>query len=75
MPTESQVVFENQLTVLGTTDPSSTVIVNAQPALVEEDGDFSTTIVINKDTTVVEVVATSRAGKETRVTRTIKPEL
>lgn len=74
VPSEGQVVLERQLTVLGKTDPTATVIVNTQPALVAEDGSFSTTIVVNESTSLVEVVATSRAGKETRISRTIKPE-
>jgi len=74
VPAENQVVLTRGLIVSGKTDPNTTVIVNTQPALVEEDGDFTTTIEINDNTNTVEVVATSRAGKETRVRRTIRPE-
>ena len=72
---DNQVVLTRELAVYGKTNASTTVIVNTQPALVADDGAFATTIEINEDTTKVEVVATSRAGKETRITRTIKPEL
>lgn len=75
MPSEAQEIFENQLVVSGSTDPDTTVVVNTQPALVGTDGSFATTIEITNNVTTVEVVATSRAGKETRITRTIKPEL
>jgi hypothetical protein len=51
------------------------VIVNLQPALVKEDGSFQTVIKINEDTNKIDVTATSRAGKKTSVTRTIRPEL
>lgn len=74
-PSEGQVVLAPELRVSGTTSVNATVIVNTQPALVAPDGTFATTIEIDKNTTKVEIVATSRAGKETRVTRTIKPEL
>jgi cytoskeletal protein RodZ len=74
-PTENQTILDNELTVTGVTDPNTTVIVNTQPALIEDDGSFKTTIEINEDTSTVEVVATSRAGKETKVVRTIKPEI
>ena len=75
VPVDNQVVLTRELAVYGKTNASTTVIVNTQPALVADDGAFATTIEINEDTTKVEVVATSRAGKETRITRTIKPEL
>lgn len=74
-PTEGQIILTRELTVSGTTSVNTTVIVNTQPALVAQDGAFATTIEIDENTSKVEVVATSRAGKETRVTRTIKPEL
>lgn len=74
VPAEGQAVFERELTVSGSTSQGARVIVNTQPALVEADGGFFTTIEINESITRIEVVATSRAGKETRVVRTIKPE-
>lgn len=73
MPQENAVVAGPELTVLGKTDPSTTVIVNSQPALVKEDGTFQTIIEITQSTTKVEVSATSRAGKQTLITRTIRP--
>lgn len=75
VPEDNAVVLQRQLTVSGKTDPNTTVIVNTQPAFVDESGNFSTTIEISPETQNVEVSATSRAGKETRSTRTIRPEL
>lgn len=74
-PEENAMVFTSELKVTGKTDPNTTVIVNTQPALVDEEGHFSTVIEINENSNTVVVTATSRAGKETRVTRTIRPEL
>jgi cytoskeletal protein RodZ len=74
-PQENEVVLTSELEVVGKTDPSTTVIVNTQPALVDENGEFHTIIEINESITKIEVKAVSRAGKETVVTRTIKPEI
>lgn len=74
-PEEEEIVFEQELSVTGKTDPGTTVIVNSQPALVQEDGLFATTIEITQNSTIIDVVAKSRAGKETRISRKIKPEL
>lgn len=74
-PTENAVILTDEVIVSGVTDENITVIVNTQPVLVSEEGNFTATIKITQNTTQIEVTATSRAGKETRVTRTIKPEL
>lgn len=74
-PEENVVVLSDELQVSGKTDPNTTVIVNTQPALVDDGGNFTTIIEVTERMTNVEVRAISRAGKETRVTRTIRPEL
>lgn len=74
-PTEGEVVLEKEIEVSGVTDPNTTVVVNRQPALVDSEGNFSTVIEIDENTLFVEVIATSRAGKEVRITRTIVPEI
>lgn len=74
-PVENALVLSTDLAVSGKTDPNTTVIVNTQPALVDEEGNFTTIIEITSNTQVVEVKARSRAGKETVITRTIQTEL
>lgn len=74
-PDEGEIVFERELSVTGKTDPNTTVIVNSQPALVDDDGIFATTIEITENSISIDVTAKSRAGKETRINRKIKPEL
>lgn len=74
-PSENQVVSIEDLTVSGNTDTDAVVLINNQPAIVDADGNFSTTIKINKDTTSVEIKATSRSGRETIVRRTIVPKI
>ena len=65
-PTENAFVSTNTLDVKGNTDPDVTVIVNNQPAFVNEEGQFSTEIEITNQTKEITVTATSRSGKETR---------
>jgi len=74
-PEENAVILGDEVVVSGITDPNTTVIVNTQPVLVNTDGNFTTTIKITQNSTQVEVTATSRAGKETKLLRTIRPEL
>ncbi len=74
-PAEEQVVRDKNLKVLGSTDPEVTVVVNNQPVLVEENGDFSTEVEVFEGTKEIMIVATSRSGKETVIRRKIIPEL
>jgi cytoskeletal protein RodZ len=70
-PQEMQVVKQDELTVAGKTDPDTTVKVNNQPVLVEDDGSFSTKIEVFEGTDEIIVKATSRSGKETEIKRRI----
>ena len=74
-PSEGQTVYERKLTVLGKTEKDATVIVNNQPVLVDEEGNFALQINIVSDTKEIVVIAKSRAGKETVIRRNINPEL
>lgn len=74
-PTQNQIVEKPELSVKGITDPGVSIIVNNQPVLVNEKGEFETLLEIYEGTQTVEVSATSRSGKQTKVSRTIKPEL
>lgn len=74
-PAEGQIVNQRKLTVLGKTEKDATVIVNNQPVLVDEEGNFALQINIISDTKEIVVSAKSRAGKETVIRRNINPEL
>lgn len=74
-PREEEVVESNVLTVVGSTDPESTLRVNNQPVLVEDDGSFTTEIEISQETDEIIVRAVSRSGKETVIRRKIVPKL
>lgn len=71
-PKEGQVVESRELKVMGSTDSDATIRVNNQPAIVDSDGNFATTIEISEKMTEIEIKAESRAGRETVVRRKIK---
>ncbi len=73
-PKEGQVVSQKNLLVSGKTDTDATVLVNNQPVLTDESGNFSTTMEITQKTTEIEVKATSRSGREATIRRKIIPE-
>jgi cytoskeletal protein RodZ len=73
-PTDAQIVSTANLEVSGKTDQGATVKINNQPALVSDVGEFKTEIEVNESTKQIEVVSTSRGGKETRISRSIKVE-
>jgi cytoskeletal protein RodZ len=75
VPKENQTVTSRSLEVAGKTDSDSTVTVNNQSALVEDDGKFQAQISIFEGTTELVVKAISRSGKETVVRRKIIPQL
>jgi cytoskeletal protein RodZ len=74
-PFENQVVKENSIRVSGNTDPEASIVVNNQPVIVGEGGDFVTEIEIFKGTSEIVIMAKSRSGKETVIRRKIEPEL
>lgn len=74
LPEENEVIKNLKVVVSGTTDPGSVVIVNNQPILVDENGNFSDVVEIKQGSEEIQVFAKSRSGKETQVTRKIKTE-
>ena len=75
VPEDGQVVSQEKLIVKGKTDPDAAVLVNNQPTIVGEDGIFETEIEIFEGTGEVIVIAKSRSGKETTLSRKIDVEL
>lgn len=74
-PRENAIVKTTILKVIGRTTEDATVMVNNQPALVGNGGKFATDLQIYEGTKEVIIKAVSRSGKETIITREIKPEL
>ncbi len=70
-PQQGAIVESQTVNIVGMVDPESTVVINNQPILINEDGNFEVEIDIGKDTKDLVVVATSRSGKETIVRRDI----
>ncbi|MBI2036046.1 helix-turn-helix domain-containing protein [Candidatus Microgenomates bacterium] len=73
-PKEQQLVAEGEIEVTGKTDIDATILVNSQPAVLEESGRFSIKINVFAGETTITVVAKNRRGKETVITRKIKVE-
>jgi len=72
-PQQGQTVDTSEVEVSGKTDSASTIKVNNQPVLVDENGVFDIQIQIYEGTDQIVVKAIGRSGKETVVTRNIKP--
>jgi len=71
LPKEGQVIDNKHLLVEGVTDVDSTIKVNNQPILVDENGKFSFELEISEKTGDIVVIARSRSGKETVLKRDI----
>ncbi|MEK7497690.1 MAG: helix-turn-helix domain-containing protein [Patescibacteria group bacterium] len=74
-PKDGEVIKKTEYEVVGKTDPGATIKVNNQSALVDDSGNFNTEIEVSKDLKEVVVSATSRSGKVTTVSHTIRVEL
>lgn len=70
-PLDNAIVATKKVEVLGRTDPDATVTVNGISVLVRGDGKFFDQVTIEPGTNTITVVATSRYGKTSTVTRTI----
>jgi cytoskeletal protein RodZ len=70
-PKDNQIVTGNSVLVFGKTETDAKIIVNNQPVLVTDDGKFSVSMGVTKDTKEINVKAISRSGKETTVSRKI----
>jgi cytoskeletal protein RodZ len=71
-PVENQVITAFSLSVSGKTDPDATISINDQPVIVDTKGRFTAQIDVAKTTMRVTVIAESRSGKATTISRTIK---
>lgn len=74
-PKDEQIVDRPEVKVRGKTDSDAVVKVNNQPVIVDDLGNFSTEIEINKETKRIEIKAISRSGRETIIHRKIIPKL
>ncbi len=70
-PKENQVVIGDSVTVFGSTDSDAKVVINNQPIMVSPDGKFSESLDVTSETKEIVIVASSRSGKTTTVSRRI----
>ncbi len=70
-PVQESIVKEKKLDILGTTNPDATVIVNGISVTVRSDGNFFTQITVEPGVNTITILATSRYGKTTTVTRKV----
>ncbi len=74
-PKDNIVTSEKRVEVIGKTDPDATVMVDSVSVLVRSDGRFFNTISLESGVNKITVVATSRFGKTTTLTREIGYQL
>lgn len=74
-PTQNEVLHNYTLEVSGRTDSDATVAVDGQSVIVDSNGNFTATVDVAKNTTMIKIIATSRSGKQTIVWRTISVRL
>lgn len=71
-PKDTQEVVQSQrIDILGQTDPDATVAINGIGVLVRSDGKFFDQVQVFPGENTITIVATSRYGKTTTITRTI----
>jgi cytoskeletal protein RodZ len=70
-PKENQQITGNSVLVFGSTEGDVKLVINNQPVLISNDGKFSISIGVAKETKEIDIVATSRSGKSTTVVRKI----
>lgn len=68
-------VTSEKIVVEGKTDPNARLTINNQEVLINQDGSFSTEVTINKNTTILTIVAENKKGKRAVVERVIEVEL
>jgi len=74
-PLENQEVTQKKIIVSGKTDTDAVVVINNQPIILDNDGNFSVEIEVAEKTEEIIVDAKARSGKETVVKRKITVNL
>ncbi|MBI5620697.1 helix-turn-helix domain-containing protein [Candidatus Gottesmanbacteria bacterium] len=70
-PREASIVMTKKIEVLGNTDSDATVTVNGISVLVRTDGKFFDQVTLEPGANTITVIATSRYGKMSTVTRSV----
>ena len=64
-PKDGQIVTDTIIEVSGKTNPEATIVINKQPVLVDDDGNFKTQLEVFEGTKDISIRAVSRSGKVT----------
>lgn len=73
-PEDGMRVSDVVVKVEGKTDNDAAVVINNQPIIVDDGGEFAVDLEITKDTKEIIVVAKSRSGKESTIRRKIETD-
>jgi hypothetical protein len=71
-PKSNTVSVEKRVDVIGNTDPDATITINGTNVQVHPDGKFFDQVALDSGLTTITVIATSRYGKSTSITKTIE---
>lgn len=74
-PKAGEKITNEKVLVEGRTDPGARLTINNQEILINQDGSFSTEVIVNKNTTEITVVAENKQGKKTIIEKVIEVEL
>jgi cytoskeletal protein RodZ len=74
-PSNQLVVRERRVDILGSTDPDATVTINGVSVLVRGDGKFFEKVELEAGVNKITIVATSKFGKTTTLTREVGLQL
>ncbi len=70
-PVDQLTTTTNEVEVLGKTDPEMKVSINDQEIPIDQNGKFSQTIKLSENVNNIQVTATSKSGKQTKMQRTV----
>jgi len=70
-PADNLVTEQNFIEIIGQIEPETTLEINGQQVLADSDGNFSETLDLQTGINLIELTATKRHGKQTKVYRQI----
>ncbi|OGY46679.1 MAG: hypothetical protein A2663_04450 [Candidatus Buchananbacteria bacterium RIFCSPHIGHO2_01_FULL_46_12] len=70
-PLDNLITSQNFITLTGRVEKDSTLQINGQPVLIDEDGKFEENIDLRPGLNVIEVLAQTRHGRQTKVYRNV----
>jgi cytoskeletal protein RodZ len=71
-PSDNQIVKSDTISVSGKTDPGATLTINNKEVSIEEGGTFQVEFLLSEGANYIEVVSTSKLGKQKKLARTVE---